>query len=144
MDLPAKKASDLPRKGYTGEEISDIYALGRTWLESGNVRRAETVMNGINEVAPDFSPAWLGSAYIKSLSGDLDGALAAAKSGLKCAPDSVEAMLYVVTLSLTLGDFSAAGTYLGEVGERIEDGHVVSPSAVRMYKMQLSRYQARN
>ena len=144
MDLPAKKNSDLPRKGYSDEEVADIYALGRTWLESGNIRRAETVMTGINEVAPAFAPAWLGTSYIRSLSGDLEGALVAAMSALKCSPESVNAMLYVATLSLTLGDFSTAGTYLGEVGERVEDGVSISTSAMRMYKMQLSRYQGRN
>jgi predicted Zn-dependent protease len=100
-------------------------------------------MLGLNEVAPEFAPAWLGTAFLRGLAEDYDGALQAAKRALRQEPESVEAMLYIVTLSLTTGDYSAAGTYLGEVGERIELGRVVSPHVPRFYKMQLARYQSR-
>jgi hypothetical protein len=143
MDLPARKQSDPPRKSYSDEEVADIYALGRLLLESGNVRRAETVMTGLTEVAPHYAPGWLGIAYVKSISGSYDMALHAAKNALRAVPESVEAMLYVATLSLTLGDFSTAGTYLGEVGERIEQGKVASSSVQRLYRMQLVRFQTR-
>ena len=144
MDASEKKLSDLPRQSYTHDEISDIYALGRMWLESGNIRKAETIMVGLNEVAPDFAAGWLGTSYIKSVSGDLEGALLAAKTALKSAPDSLESMLYVITLALSQGDFSTAGTFLGEVGERIDGGGEVSPAAMRMYRIELSRYQSRS
>ena len=119
MDLPARRASDLPRRSYSLEEIVDIYELGRLWLETGQHRRAEAIMTGLNEVAPDFAPAWLGTAFLRGIAGNHESALKAAKSALKYEPESVEAMLYTAAISLTVGDFSTAGTYLGEVGERI-------------------------
>ena len=143
MDLPVRKGSELPRRSYSEDEVVDIYELGRLWLESGQHRRAEAIMAGLNEVAPHFAPAWLGTSFLRGVAGDFDGALAAAKSALRAEPESVEAMLYVATVSLTLGDFSTAGTYLGEVGERIEQGRSHNPSVVRFFKMQLARYQSR-
>ena len=143
MDLPARRAGELPRRSYSEEEVVDMYELGRLWLETGQHRRAEAIMSGLNEVASSFAPAWLGTAFLRGVAGDHEGALKAAKNALRCEPESVEAMLYVATVSLTLGDFSTAGTYLGEVGERIEQGKVSNPAVSRFFKMQLARYQSR-
>jgi hypothetical protein len=52
-------------------------------------------------------------------------------------------MLYIVALGMTIGDVATAGTYLGEVGEGIEQGKVRNQNVTRFYKMQLARYQAR-
>lgn len=144
MDSLEKRTTEVPRKTYTYEEITDIYALGRMWLESGNLRKAETVMAGLNEIDPEFAAGWLGTAYIRSISGDLDGALIAAKNALKNSPESLESMLYVVTLALSTGDYSTAGTYLGEVGDRIQVSRDVSTATMRMYRIQLTRYQSRS
>ena len=143
MDVPARHGGQLPRRSYSREEVVDIFELGRLWLETGQHRRAEAIMSGLNEVAPDFAPAWLGTAFLRGLVGNYDGALQAAKNALRQEPESVEAMLYVATLALTTGDYSTAGTYLGEVGERIEQGRVTSPHVPRFFKMQLARYQSR-
>jgi tetratricopeptide (TPR) repeat protein len=144
MDLPARKGSELPRRSYSDEEIVDIYELGRLWLETGQHRRAEAIMAGLNEVAPQFAPAWLGTAFLRGIGGNYDGALQAAKNALRSEPESVEAMLYITTMCLTTGDFSTAGTYLGEVGERIEQGKITNPNVTRFFKMQLARYQSRS
>lgn len=143
MELPERVNAQLPRRSYSQEEIVDIFELGRLWLETGQHRRAEAIMTGLNEVAPDFAAAWLATAFLRGVAADYEGALQAAKNALRSEPESVEAMLYIATLSLTSGDYSAAGTYLGEVGERIEQGKVVSPHAPRFFKMQLARYQSR-
>jgi hypothetical protein len=143
MEVPVRQGGQVPRRSYSREEIVDIFELGRLWLETGQHRRAEAIMTGLNEVAPDFSPAWLGTAFLRSVAGDYDGALQAAKNALRNEPESVEAMLYIATLSLTVADYSTAGTYLGEVGERIEQGKIVSPHVPRFFKMQLARYQSR-
>ena len=97
----------------------------------------------MNEVAPDFAPAWLGSAFLRSVSGNYDGALFAIQTALRIEPESTEGMLYLVAVSMTVGDVSTAGTYLGEVGEAIEQGKVANQNVIRFYKMQLARYQAR-
>ena len=143
MDLPATRAAELLRKSYSQDELFDIYELGKLWLESGQHRRAEAIMNGLNEVASDFAPAWLGTAFLRSISGNYEGVLNAAKQALRIAPESIEAMLYIVTAALALKDLSTAGTYLGEVGERIEQGGVSNPHVSRFFKMQLARYQNR-
>lgn len=143
MEVPSRLSSQPPRRSYSEEEIVDIFALGRLWLESGQHRKAEAIMAGLNEVAPEFAPAWLATAFLRGCAGEFEAALQAAKNALRSEPESVEAMLYIVTLALTLGDSSTAGTYLGEVGERIEQGRTSSPHVPRFFKMQLARYQAR-
>ena len=143
MELPSRKKNDPSRRGYSVDEVADIYRLGKLWLETGQHKRAEALLHGLNEVVPDFAPAWLGAAFLHAQDGEYQGALQASMNALRAEPEMVEAMLYVVATSLTLGDLSTAGTYLGEVGEAIESGKVVNQHAVRFYKMQLARYQAR-
>lgn len=143
MDMPAKNGAELPRRSYSADEVVDIYELGKLWLESGQLKRAEALMTGLNEVAPDFAPAWLGTAFLRSVSGDYEGVAAAAKRALKVSPDCVEAMMFMAVAALALKDVTMAGTYLGEVGDRIEQGVVSNPSVSRLYKMQLARYQNR-
>lgn len=143
METSPRKQGDSLRRNYTDEEVFDIYSLGKLWLDTGQHKRAESLMSGLNEVAPGFAPAWLGTAYLKLTAGDYDDALRAAKSALRINPESAEAMLYIVALSLTLGDASTAGTYLGEVGESIEQDKVSNQHVARLFKMQLARYQNR-
>ena len=143
MESPQRRTSDTPRRKYSDDEINDIYKLGKLWLETGQHKRAEALMSGLNEVAPDFAPAWLGSAFLRSVSGNYDGALLAIQTALRIEPESTEGMLYLVAVSMTVGDVSTAGTYLGEVGEAIEQGKVANQNVIRFYKMQLARYQAR-
>jgi Flp pilus assembly protein TadD len=123
--------------------VLDIYKLGKLWLETGQYKRAESIMSGLNEVASDFAPAWLGTAYLRSISGNYDGAILAVNNALRLEPESSEAMLYLVAFSMTVGDVSTAGTYLGEVGDAIEQGKVLNQNVIRFHKMQLARYQAR-
>ena len=143
MTLPAASQSEVVKRGYSDEEVVDRYELGKLLLESGQYRRAEAIFSGLNEVAPQFAPAWLGTAYLRSTSGTFDGALSAAKQALRLESESLEAMLFVAAMSLTLKDFSTAGTYLGEVGERIEQGKALNPNVTRFFKMQMARYQGR-
>lgn len=143
-DVPARKQSEPPRRSYSRDEVVDIYELGKLWLETGQQKRAEAVMAGLNEVAPDFAPAWLGTAFLRGAKLDYEGVIAAATTALRLEPECVEAMLFMVIAALALKDSSMAGTYLGEVGDRIDQGMVANPSVVRLYKMQLSRYQNRD
>lgn len=144
MDLPAKRPSTLPRSAYSREEVRDMYELGKLWLETGLHKRAEAIMTGLNEVAPDFAPAWLGTAFLRGSQLDYDGVVSAATAALRLEPDCVEAMLFLVIAALALKDLSMAGTYLGEVGDRVEQGQLSNPNVLRLYKMQLSRYQNRD
>lgn len=131
------------RSSYSREEILDIYALGRLWIESGQVKRAEILLHGLNVVAPDFAPGWLGTALVQGTLGNFESARQAAQRALRIEPESAEAMLYVAVTSMGLGDLGAAGTLLGEVGELIESRRVSDPNVVRLYKMQVARYQSR-
>ncbi len=144
MDTTARKQGDVLRRNYSDNEVADIFKLGKLWLETGHTKRAEAIMAGLNEVAPEFAPAWLATALLRAVGGNYEGALQAANLALKANSESAEAMLYIVALTLTLGDAATAGTYLGEVGEMIEQGKVGSQHVTRFYKMQLARYQMRS
>lgn len=134
---------DIQRSGYSDEEVQFVYELGRFCLENGDVRRGEQVMQGLTQVAPEFAPAWLGLSYIHILQNNFDAAIYAARQALNVQPNFLEAMLFLVACLLTTEDYTAAGTYLGELGERIEAGGVDNPHITRFYKMQLGRYQNR-
>jgi hypothetical protein len=143
MESSPRRQGEAPRRNYSDDEVRDIYKLGRLFLDTGQYKRAEAIMAGLTEVAPDFAPAWLGSAFLRSVDGNYDGALSAANHALRIDSKNAEAMLYVVAIALTTGDVATAGTYLGEVGEAVEQGKVKSQNVTRFYKMQLARYQLR-
>jgi len=131
------------KRGYSDEELNHIYELGRFCLENGDFRRAEVILSGLNDVAPEYSPAWLGTCCVQNSNKNYESAVVAAKQALRAEPESIEAMLFLSCSLLTIKDFNAAGSYLGEVGERLEGGSLKSPNLLRFYKAQLARYQNR-
>lgn len=142
-DVRLRQPSEVLKRGYSDEEISAIYELGRLSLENGDLRRAEAIMSGLTEVAPDFACAWLGMAYLHIQNQDFEAALTATRQALRVDPNFVEATLFLVTCLLTTGDVNSAGTYLGELGEMIESGAIEDPLMIRFYRTQLARYQNR-
>ena|SRR3990167_5419648 len=135
-----RSLSDVLKRGYSDDELAHIFALGRFHLENGAYPRALNVMRGLVTVAPEFVPAWLGLAYIHLMNGNSETALSAAREAYKLQPSSPLVVLYLITALLSMGDVAAAGAYLGEVGESIEQGES-SPDLVRYYRMQLARYK---
>ena len=128
---------------YADEEVSSIYRLGRFFLENGDLTRAESLMQGLVEVAPHFAPAWLGVAYVAVMKGEVEHALSAVRQALKIDGESVDVQLFLIACLLTAGDYNAAGSFLGEVQEKIDRGEVANPDHVRFYQVQLARYQYR-
>ncbi|MBX7145126.1 MAG: hypothetical protein K1X79_11795 [Oligoflexia bacterium] len=144
MNLPRKRvSSEVLKRGYSDDEVANIYELGRFLLENGDLRRAEAIFGGLVELVPDFAPAWLGMAYLKVQGQDFEGAVQMVRHCLRVSPRNKEGMLFLVACVLSTGDMSTAGTYLGELGEMIESGELDDPLLVRFYKMQLARYQTR-
>lgn len=139
----ARTSSELLRSGYSDDEIDHLYELGRFFLENGEARKAEAVWNGLTSVAPAYAPAWLGMCVVQTQANAIEQAIHSARAALKADPESVEAMLFLASCFLTASDFNAAGTYLGEAGERIESGGVENPQLFRFYRAQLARYQSR-
>ena len=131
------------RGGYSDEELASIYELARIYLENGNLKAAEAILQGLTQVVPDYAPAQLGLCYIHLFSNNHDAGLSAARSAHASAPDSAEALLFLISCLLTSGDYHAAGSYLGEISERVESGMITNPNVVRFFKAQLARYQAR-
>ena len=134
-------ASDgAPRAVYSKEELSDIYALAKMSLETGQVKRAETILRGLIAVAPEFVPGLLAMAVCQSTLGNTESAQDAARRALKAQPDSAAAMMLLVASALTLGDLGTAGTYLGEVGELVDQSRISDPNLLRLFKMQMARF----
>jgi Flp pilus assembly protein TadD len=139
----ARENTELHKRGYSEDEIASLYEFGRLALENGHTKRAEVLFHGLVQVAPDFAPAWLALAYIHILGRNFDDAIFASRQALRISPDFTEAMLFLTSCLLTENDFHAAGTHLGEIGERIDAGYVEDPNVVRYYRVQLARYQNR-
>lgn len=139
-----RSPSEVLKRGYSDEEVSHIYELGRLSLENGNFHRAEAIMSGLIEIVPDFAPAWLGMTYIHMQNHNIEAASATAEHALRLDADSAEALLFLVSCLLSSGDFSTAGTYLGEVGERVDAGLIDHPNLLRFYRSQLARFQNRS
>ena len=136
-------SSEVIKRGYSDEEIAHLYELARFSLETGETRRAELIATGLVEVAPEFEPGWLCLATVHLHGRAYEAAIGAAKQAHQLNPDSVVALLLLVTASLATGDYNSAGTFLGEVGERIDAGAVEDQNALRFYRAQLARFQAR-
>jgi predicted Zn-dependent protease len=136
----ASTSSAAPRAVYSKEELADIYALAKMSLETGQLKRAETILRGLTTVAPEFVPGWLAMAVCHSTLGNPELAQDAARRALKMQPDSAAAMMLLVTAALTLGDVGTAGTYLGEIGELVDQGRIADPNLLRLFKMQMARF----
>lgn len=138
-----RSPSEIIKRGYTDEEVSHVYELGRKHLENGFIRKAERVFKGLISVVPDYVPALLGLAYVYHYSENAEQAEIHAKKALQIDPMSVEAMLFNIVFLLSSGDFNTAGMYLGEIREKIESGIVNDPKKIRLYKSQIARFQLR-
>lgn len=137
-----QRGTGLVKRGYSEQEIKIIYELARLLLDNGQIRSAETILKGITEVAPDFSAGWLGLSYVQISNRLFSEAIFSARQALRIDPGNVEALLYLVACFLTTGDQSSAGTYLGELSEKIESGQITHPRYINFFKGQLARYKS--
>ncbi len=143
MEAPKSAALQLTRRTYSAEEIDSLYEFGRVALQDGKLRIAEAVFHGLNHIAPDYAPAWLGSSYVHIFNAQIDQAVFCSRQAQRIDSESVEASLFLVACLMSTGDYNTAGTLLGEVGDRIEAGANFSPEVLRFYKAQLARFQNR-
>lgn len=141
MPISEPNSPDKLKRAYSEEEISHIYQLGRFHLENGGVKFAEPIMRGLTEVAPLNPLGWLGLAYVYVMNEDFEQGLDAARHAARSKQYSVQAMLFEVACHLSLNDMPSAGTLLGEIGEKIENGELHDPHMLRFYRAQLARYQ---
>lgn len=142
--IPKRSPSEVLKRGYSDDEVRHIYELGRFHLENGRLRKAAIVFSGVTMVAPGYTPAWLGMAYIEILKGDFEKGLLFSQKACKLDPASTAAMLYTIACYLNLEDYTSAGALLGECADRIEEGQVTNSNEVRFFRAQFSRYQSRS
>lgn len=135
--------SEFLKRGYSQEEVEHIYALGRLYLESGNLRQASIIFDGLIDIVPHYSPASQGRAIVALFQRDYEGAAESAQRALSADPGSVEALLLIVVSQFGLNDYNSAGTYLGEVRDTIESGNLSDKHLLRVYRMLLARYRSR-
>jgi predicted Zn-dependent protease len=144
QSLPKKRpSSEVQKRGYSDQEVETIYLLARVMLENGRMREAALILKGLNEVAPNFSPAWVARSALALLNGDTPEAVLTAERGVKADTESPYAMVFFVTALLSSGDYNTAGSFLGEIGERIQAGEIDDPHLKSFYKAQLIRYENR-
>lgn len=138
-----KTDSELVRKNYTDEEITLIYELARLSFESGNHRRAEILARGLIAVAPDFIPSYIVLAMVLAFSKIYDQANDLLQTVLRLNEHSLEAQLLAASIYLTQGNYTMAGTMLGEAAEQIKFASDVAPSLKSFYQIQLARFEGR-
>ncbi len=146
--LRSRTPSQVIKRGYTDEEILGIYSLGRLAVEAGNLRRAEKLFRGLTQVAPDFVLAWLGLAYVRLVQEEYQVSVSLLNRALSLQNNSIEAMLMHSICSLNSGDLNAAGTFLGEIRDIIEElkntkSRRVDSRLVRLLECQIARFQSR-
>jgi tetratricopeptide (TPR) repeat protein len=138
--LRSRSPSEIIRRGYSDEEVYNIYELGRFSIECGNYPRAETIFKGLIQVTPDYALGWLGMSYITLMRNEHDDSINFALQALKIDPNLTEGLLLLGLVSLSKGDIASAGAYLGDVKDRIAEGKVYDSRIVRLYKLQLARF----
>ncbi|HMO01952.1 MAG TPA: hypothetical protein PKD37_01465 [Oligoflexia bacterium] len=141
--ISEQEFKEISRARYSEDEQRSLYELGRFFLECGELEKAEQIFGGLNEVAPTFLFAWLGSAYVWYHAKNWDQGIFASRQALRILPESSEAILYLVVGLFNVGDFNSAGSYLGEINEQIDRGVKLSPPVSRFFKLSLARFQAR-
>ena len=132
----------LMRRTYSDEEIDLIYELAKFHIENGALIKASTLITGLLEVTHTYAPAWLAKCYLQLTEKNYDAATMSARQAVKIDPDSAEAMLFLIACLLTSRDYNAAGTYLGEVKDKIESGAIDDPNQIHFFKAQMARYSA--
>ncbi len=144
-----RRPSEVLKRGYSENEVRDIYALARAYIGITQFAEAEQILKGLTEVAPDFIPAHLALAYCFMNKEQLDEevlrqALLNTKQALRIDPRNPEALILQIIILLNLNDRHAAGSFLGELGEQIESAKGVSDLCERLYRSQLERFQQNN
>ena len=134
--------SEILKKGYSDEEVLCIFELGRLYIEIGEFVKAEEIFLGLIEIAPQYTPAWLGISYIEVSRKKYESAIKYLIQALSLNKDSIEVQIFLIVCTLSTKDFQSAGTYLGEVQEKIESFGVQDINYKNLYKSQLARFQA--
>ncbi|GEM_PF-6108404 len=127
--------------GYSEEEIFSLYDLARLSVEAGELKRAESIANGLSEIAPDFAPAFLIMAYCQVWSKDYEAASDSSERAFKASPNDISVLFFVAATKLLVNDSQRAGTVLGEIGELLEKKRDLEGE--RLYKLLLARFQMR-
>ena len=143
MDL-SKLQSTILKKGYSIEEVEGFYALGKLYLETGNIHQASSIFDGLVETFPDFFPALLAQSVTSLIDSDYTEAIQSAQRVLDAEPQLIEGLLLLVIGMLRTENYNSAGTYLGEVRELLESGSIKEENLIRLYKMLLAQYKFRS
>ena len=141
MPNESQRLPEKIKNAYSADEITHLYALGRFFIENGNLVGAEWIFKGISEIAPQSALGWLGLTYLALFNQEYDKALEIARKAVKTNEHLVNCLVAEATTLLSLEDIATAGTVLGELGERAEQGELQEPNLLRFYRAQLVRYQ---
>jgi len=106
--------------------------------------KADTLIKGLLVIAPNSAPVCMLKCYLQLCEQNYEAATISAQQAVKLDPDLPEAMLYLIACLLTNQDYNGAGTYLGEINDRIDSGTLDDPKLIRFFKSQLARYNSRN
>lgn len=130
------------KHGYSLQELTALYDIGRSLILSGELAKAELIANGLGVVGVDFSHGWLLQAYVAMMREDFDRSIFCARQALRVEPKLPEALLILVISYFNLQDFQTGGTYLGEVADLLSTTDL-TPDIRKIYETQVIRFQKR-
>jgi tetratricopeptide (TPR) repeat protein len=142
MSPRERKMSEVLKRGYSDDELSHLYELGRFFLEAGKFPKAQKIFSGIVAIAPDHLPSYLGLTNIAISNQNFDQARQYAETARRLDPSSPLAAMFLATVMFALNDLTTVGSLLGEVGDALEGDLNADLSLTRFYKMQLARFQS--
>lgn len=141
-----RRPSEVLRRGYSNEEIENIYALGRAYIISAKFGSAEKLFKGLSILAPDYVYGHLGLAYCQLLKAGgnqelLKKVLLTTKQALRIDPRNQHALIFHIIILLSISEFKSAGSYLGELGEQVESGKSLDADVQKFFNSQKLRFK---
>jgi tetratricopeptide (TPR) repeat protein len=134
--------SEILKRGYSDAEVKDLYAFGRHLYSMGRYNDAKTVFEALSNIVPSYLSAWLGLCAVQIQLSNREQAVFAARQAYRLGPDLPLVLLLLIIALLGAGDYTAAGTYLGEFGEKVDAQQVTDSRLVRLYRAQINRYRS--
>ena len=126
---------------YSSDQLSLVYNLGVFYLENHDFTAARNILNGLSILSPENAQVWHSLSLANLALEDLPGAYSTSRQALRLDPSDPHILLTVSSILMSQGDFTTAGSYLGEFSELVEQGKIREKRLIDFYKILLARFE---